>query len=99
MGNSSLADIEAAPPTAELEPIHSNYTQLDEVDMRMTCEELSIYKRLRNFFRCGLMSMFETCDFIVTFFKIFATYWGARLTPSEVAEKVKYCFKYYSIPY
>ncbi|GLT50319.1 hypothetical protein SLA2020_238110 [Shorea laevis] len=33
LGYSSLADIEAAPPTAELEPIRSNYSQLDEVDV------------------------------------------------------------------
>jgi NAD+ synthase (glutamine-hydrolysing) len=28
LGFSSLADIEAAPPTAELEPIRSNYSQV-----------------------------------------------------------------------
>jgi NAD+ synthase (glutamine-hydrolysing) len=28
LGYSSLADIEAAPPTAELEPIRSNYSQV-----------------------------------------------------------------------
>ncbi|XP_026388721.1 glutamine-dependent NAD(+) synthetase-like isoform X2 [Papaver somniferum] len=56
----SLAEIEAAPPTAELEPIRSNYSQLDEVDMGMTYEELSIYGRLRKIFRCGPVSMFQS---------------------------------------
>ncbi|XP_024020351.1 glutamine-dependent NAD(+) synthetase isoform X2 [Morus notabilis] len=87
LGYSSLADIEAAPPTAELEPIRSNYSQLDEVDMGMTYEELSIYGRLRKIFRCGPVSMFKNLCYR----------WGARLTPSEVAEKVKHFFKYYSI--
>ncbi|KAL0542350.1 hypothetical protein IC582_022455 [Cucumis melo] len=83
----SLADIEAAPPTAELEPIRSNYSQLDEVDMGMTYEELSVYGRLRKIFRCGPVSMFKNLCYR----------WGAKLTPSEVAEKVKHFFKYYSI--
>ncbi|KAJ7952179.1 Glutamine-dependent NAD(+) synthetase [Quillaja saponaria] len=84
---SSLADIEAAPPTAELEPIRSNYSQLDEVDMGMTYEELSVYGRLRKIFRCGPVSMFQNLCYR----------WGARLTPSQVADKVKHFFKYYSI--
>ncbi|KAH9719047.1 glutamine-dependent NAD(+) synthetase [Citrus sinensis] len=89
LGYSSLAEIEAAPPTAELEPIpqtESNPTlcmkQLDEVDMGMTYEELSVYGRLRKVFHCGPNLCYR---------------WGARLTPSEVAEKVKQFFKYYSI--
>ncbi|KAK1279164.1 hypothetical protein QJS04_geneDACA007287 [Acorus gramineus] len=87
LGFSSLADIEAAPPTAELEPIRSNYNQLDEVDMGMTYEELSVYGRLRKIFRCGPVSMFQNL----------CHKWCGRLTPSEVAEKVKHFFKYYSI--
>ncbi|XP_028774677.1 glutamine-dependent NAD(+) synthetase [Neltuma alba] len=87
LGYSSLKDIEAAPPTAELEPIRSNYSQLDEVDMGMTYEELSVYGRLRKIFRCGPVSMFQNLCYR----------WGARLTPSQVAEKVKHFFKYYSI--
>lgn len=87
LGYASLADIEAAPPTAELEPIRSNYSQLDEVDMGMTYEELSVYGRLRKIFRCGPVSMFQNLCYR----------WGGRLTPSEVAEKVKHFFKYYSI--
>ncbi|XP_058098738.1 glutamine-dependent NAD(+) synthetase [Magnolia sinica] len=87
LGYASLADVEAAPPTAELEPIRSNYSQLDEVDMGMTYEELSVYGRLRKIFRCGPVSMFQNLCYK----------WGGKLTPSEVAAKVKYFFKYYSI--
>ncbi|XP_020274404.1 glutamine-dependent NAD(+) synthetase isoform X2 [Asparagus officinalis] len=87
LGYSSLAEVEAAPPTAELEPIRSNYNQLDEVDMGMTYEELSVYGRLRKIFRCGPVSMFQNL----------CHKWCGRLTPSEVAEKVKHFFKYYSI--
>ncbi|KAJ3669271.1 hypothetical protein LUZ60_011221 [Juncus effusus] len=83
----SLAEIEAAPPTAELEPIRSDYNQLDEVDMGMTYEELSIYGRLRKIFRCGPVSMYQNL----------CHKWGRRLSPSEIAEKVKHFFKYYSI--
>ncbi|KAG8382766.1 hypothetical protein BUALT_Bualt05G0111400 [Buddleja alternifolia] len=53
LGFSSLAEIEAAPPTAELEP-------LDEGDMGMTYEELSVYGRMRKIFRCGPVSMFKS---------------------------------------
>ncbi|KAK9681785.1 hypothetical protein RND81_10G027800 [Saponaria officinalis] len=87
LGYSSLAEIEAAPPTAELEPIRSDYTQLDEVDMGMTYEELSIYGRLRKIFRCGPVSMFKNLCYR----------WGSTMTPAEIGEKVKYFFKYYSI--
>ncbi|GJX85636.1 glutamine-dependent NAD(+) synthetase [Tanacetum coccineum] len=87
LGFSSLAEIEAAPPTAELEPIRSDYSQLDEVDMGMTYEELSVYGRMRKIFRCGPVSMFKNLCFG----------WGSKLSPSEVAEKVKHFFKYYSI--
>ncbi|KAH6774040.1 carbon-nitrogen hydrolase family protein [Perilla frutescens var. frutescens] len=87
LGFASLEEIEAAPPTAELEPIRSNYSQLDEVDMGMTYEELSVYGRLRKIFRCGPVSMFKNLCYK----------WGTKLTPAEIAEKVKYFFKYYSI--
>ncbi|KAK8928797.1 hypothetical protein KSP39_PZI017535 [Platanthera zijinensis] len=95
----SLAEIEAAPPTAELEPIRSNYNQLDEVDMGMTYEELSVYGRLRKIFRCGPVSMFQ--DYHLTEFNLMVTNlchkWYGKFAPSEVAEKVKHFFKYYSI--
>eukprot|EP01018_Ginkgo_biloba_P034782 Gb_09665 [translate_table: standard] len=86
LGYSTLAEIEAAPPTAELEPIRSNYTQLDEVDMGMTYEELSMYGRLRKNFRCGPVSMFQ----------YLCHRWCGRLTPAEIAVKVKEFFRHYS---
>ena len=55
--------------------------------MGMTYEELSVYGRLRKIFRCGPVSMFKNLCYK----------WGANLTPSEVADKVKHFFKYYSI--
>nr|XP_027081727.1 glutamine-dependent NAD(+) synthetase-like isoform X1 [Coffea arabica] len=87
LGFPSLAEVEAAPPTAELEPIRTNYSQLDEVDMGMTYEELSVYGRLRKIFRCGPVSMFKNLCYK----------WGGNRTPLEAAEKVKHFFKYYSI--
>lgn len=39
--------------------------QLDEVDMGMTYEELSVYGRLRKIFRCGPVSMFKVCVYFV----------------------------------
>eukprot|EP00897_Mesotaenium_endlicherianum_P003817 jgi/Mesen1/3463/ME000194S02601 len=87
LGYASLAEIEAAPPTAELEPIRANYTQTDEEDMGMSYAELSLYGRLRKIFQCGPVSMFQhLCH-----------RWHGRLGPAEVAQKVKDFFKYYSV--
>ncbi|PPD86656.1 hypothetical protein GOBAR_DD16412 [Gossypium barbadense] len=69
------------------EALRGYLTKLDEVDMGMTYEELSVYGRLRKIFRCGPVSMFKNLCYK----------WGATLTPSEVADKVKHFFKYYSI--
>ena len=55
----SLAEVVAAPPTAELEPITENYTQTDEVDMGMSYEELGVFGRLRKIYRCGPVSMYQ----------------------------------------
>lgn len=87
LGYTALADIEAAPPTAELEPIRTDYEQLDEVDMGMTYEELSMYGRLRKIFMCGPVSMFQNL----------CHHWEGKLTPAQVAVKVKDFFKYYSM--
>ncbi|KAH7513692.1 hypothetical protein FEM48_Zijuj11G0008100 [Ziziphus jujuba var. spinosa] len=93
LGYSSLADIEAAPSTGELEPPlpkrSNNYNNIkgDEKDMGMTYEELSIYGKLRKTLGCGPVSMFKNL----------CNRWGATLTPLEVAEKVKHFFKYYAI--
>lgn len=58
LGYGTLKEIEGAAPTAELEPIREGVApQLDEVDMGMTYEELSVYGRLRKLARCGPVSM------------------------------------------
>eukprot|EP00871_Galdieria_phlegrea_P002221 jgi/Galph1/29/GphlegSOOS_G4858.1 len=86
LGYSSLIRIVEAPPTAELEPITCTYTQTDEADMGMTYEELNWYGRLRKLSRCGPVSMFlKLC-----------TQWK-HLTCQQVAEKVKFFFRMYSI--
>ncbi|KAL3691309.1 hypothetical protein R1sor_004960 [Riccia sorocarpa] len=87
LGYPSLLLVEAAPPTAELEPTRSNYTQLDEVDMGMTYEELGMYGRLRKVFQCGPVSMF----------KHLCHRWQGKYSPRQVAVKVKDFFRYYSI--
>ncbi|CAG8523797.1 8594_t:CDS:10 [Acaulospora morrowiae] len=74
-------------PTAELEPITSDYVQADEVDMGMTYDELSVFGRLRKIERCGPFSMFSKLVYE----------WGPALRPSEIASKVKRFFFYYSV--
>eukprot|EP00878_Enallax_costatus_P018454 GHUV01019426.1.p2 GENE.GHUV01019426.1~~GHUV01019426.1.p2 ORF type:complete len:284 (+),score=67.99 GHUV01019426.1:2143-2994(+) len=88
LGYSHLADVEAAPPTAELEPLREGeQPQTDEVDMGMTYEELGHYGRLRKIVRCGPVSMFRQC----------CQLWRDRFTAAEIADKVKHFFKYYAI--
>jgi NAD+ synthase (glutamine-hydrolysing) len=86
LGYTALIEIVEAPPTAELEPITETYTQEDEADMGMTYAELSRFGRLRKIDRCGPVGMFEKL----------VHEWN-RLTPREVAEKVKRFFYYYSV--
>ncbi|KAG0140299.1 hypothetical protein CROQUDRAFT_718696 [Cronartium quercuum f. sp. fusiforme G11] len=76
----------AAVPTAELEPITSDYVQADEVDMGMTYDELSVYGRLRKIEKCGPYSMFSRL----------VQEWGTFLSPTEIAEKVKLFFGQYA---
>ncbi|EDO14834.1 hypothetical protein Kpol_364p6 [Vanderwaltozyma polyspora DSM 70294] len=76
-----------ATPTAELEPITKDYVQSDEVDMGMTYEELSVFGYLRKVEKCGPYSMF---------LKLLHQ-WTPRLTPAQVAEKVKRFFFFYAI--
>eukprot|EP00959_Pyramimonas_sp_CCMP1952_P142451 2982262-Pyramimonas_sp.AAC.1 len=47
LGYPCLAEVEAAPPTAELEPITENHRQTDEEDMGMSYDELTVFGRLR----------------------------------------------------
>jgi NAD+ synthase (glutamine-hydrolysing) len=87
-----LSEIVDAPPTAELRPMTDGdkegkeHSQTDEEDMGMSYEELGHFGRLRKISRCGPVSMFR---------KLCATW--QHLSPTEVAEKVKRFFYYYSV--
>ncbi|CAM9555479.1 unnamed protein product [Heterosigma akashiwo] len=87
----ALAEVEGAPPTAELRPNlggeGEEHTQLDEEDMGMSYAELGDFGRLRMLQRCGPVSMFRTL----------CVAWRGQHTPSIVAEKVKRFFRFYSI--
>ncbi|GIL46495.1 hypothetical protein Vafri_3475, partial [Volvox africanus] len=88
LGYSVLAQVEAAPPTAELEPlVEGQQPQLDEVDMGMTYAELSLYGRLRKVARAGPAAMYNAC----------AAMWQGQLTPQAIATKVKEFFRFYSM--
>ena len=79
-----------AVPTAELEPITSQYVQSDEIDMGMTYDELSRFGRLRKVDKCGPYSMF---------IKLFHE-WSQppyNYTPEKVAEKVKKFWFFYAV--
>ncbi|KAL1723226.1 hypothetical protein EV715DRAFT_246604 [Schizophyllum commune] len=75
-----------AVPTAELEPITETYVQSDEADMGMTYEELSVFGRLRKVEKCGPYAMFT---------KLLHE-WGDRLSPGQIATKVKLFFFEYA---
>ncbi|SCV74870.1 BQ2448_7899 [Microbotryum intermedium] len=81
-----LAEFLSATPTAELEPITEDYVQADEADMGMTYHELSIYGRLRKIEKLGPYAMFTKL----------VSVWGNRLSPVEVADKVKLFFFEYA---
>ena len=61
--------------------------QVDEDEMKMTYSELEVYGHLRRSQRCGPVSMFQ---------KLLGM-WSDRMTPIEIAEKVKAFFTYYAI--
>lgn len=80
--------MEAAPPTAELEPLRPGLpAQLDEVDMGMTYDDLTLYGRLRKVAKCGPLAMYRRC----------AQVWQGLHAPAVVAQKVKDFFRYYAI--
>lgn len=88
LGYPTLAAVEEAPPTAELEPIRENYVQTDEEDMGMSYDELGLYGRLRKIYKLGPVGMFE---------RLRAVEWrNSGLSASEIAEKVKKFFFFYS---
>lgn len=70
------------------EAAQTNTDGLEERDeTRMSEEEVSTFGRLRKTLRCGPLSMFENlCE-----------QWGSKLSPIEIAEKVKHFFKWYSM--
>ncbi|KAJ5387074.1 hypothetical protein N7509_009615 [Penicillium cosmopolitanum] len=86
-----LKDFIEATPTAELEPITAEHTQSDEVDMQMTYKELSRFGTLRKVNHLGPFGMFL----------VLLEEWGGegedRLSPREVADKVKKFFHFYQI--
>ncbi|CAK4083112.1 unnamed protein product [Aphanomyces euteiches] len=84
----TLAEIVAAPPTAELRPTSGTgeHTQVDEEDMGMTYEELSWFGRLRKIDRSGPLWMFRKLGAIWT-----------HLSSTEIAAKVKRFFFYYGV--
>lgn len=75
-----------ATPTAELEPITKDYVQSDEIDMGMTYDELSAFGRLRKVDKCGPYGMFTKL----------VHQWGDRLSPTDIADKVKRFFFEYA---
>ena len=89
LGYGTLAEVEAAPPTAELEPLDTTgkIVQTDEDDMGMTYEELSIFGRLRKISMCGPLSMYRSL----------AGVWRDIHPPNVIASKVKHFFRQYSI--
>ncbi|KDE06383.1 hypothetical protein MVLG_03290 [Microbotryum lychnidis-dioicae p1A1 Lamole] len=81
-----LAEFLKATPTAELEPITEDYVQADEADMGMTYDELSIYGRLRKIEKLGPYAMYTKL----------ISLWGYKLSPFEIADKVKLFFFEYA---
>ena len=94
LGYPVLAEVEGAPPSAELTPRRGGVEQTDEEDMGMSYDELGFYGRLRKMSRCGPVSMFRKLR----------TLWGAPvgvgggrgLSPAQVADKVKRFFRFYA---
>lgn len=80
-----VSKIRSAPPTAELEPITSEYKQNDEEDMGFTYEDLSQMGKLRKIERLGPVSMFRRI------------YCEGNVNVKCALDKVKRFFKYYAI--
>ncbi|KAK7906393.1 hypothetical protein PG985_016399 [Apiospora marii] len=76
-----------ATPTAELEPITSEYVQSDEIDMSFSYRELTTLGRLRKEAKLGPFGMFQRL----------VHDWSADYTPAEVADKVKKFHHFYAI--
>ncbi|OAK96376.1 glutamine-dependent NAD(+) synthetase with GAT domain-containing protein [Phaeosphaeriaceae sp. SRC1lsM3a] len=76
-----------ATPTAELEPITSDYVQSDEADMGMTYEEIGVFGRLRKEQKLGPLGCFMALSH----------QWRDKLEVREIAAKVKRFYHYYAI--
>lgn len=83
-----LRDFIHATPTAELEPITSDYVQSDEADMGFTYKELSRFGALRKVNKLGPYGCF---------LRLQSEWKNEGITPREVADKVKRFFHFYSI--
>ncbi|KAJ8109410.1 hypothetical protein ONZ43_g6141 [Nemania bipapillata] len=82
-----LEDFIHAIPTAELEPITSDYVQSDEADMGFTYKELSRFGVLRKVHKLGPYGCFLRLQ----------SEWSDQGTPREIADKVKRFFHFYAI--
>ncbi|KAI0418153.1 glutamine-dependent NAD(+) synthetase [Xylaria grammica] len=82
-----LEDFIHAIPTAELEPITSDYVQSDEADMGFTYKELSRFGVLRKVNKLGPYGCF---------LRLLGE-WSNESTPREIADKVKRFFHFYGI--
>ncbi|KAF2193783.1 putative glutamine-dependent NAD(+) synthetase [Zopfia rhizophila CBS 207.26] len=82
-----LEEFIEATPTAELEPITSDYVQSDEADMGMTYVELSVFGKLRKEAKLGPYGMFQRL----------LHDWKDQYSPREVAVKVKRFHHFYAI--
>ena len=90
-----LAEVAGATPSAELRPQKPGEVQSDEKEMGMTYAELDEYGKLRLMSRAGPLSMFETLLIKWSDKKDPET--NKILTAAEIATKVKYFFRMYSI--
>jgi NAD+ synthase (glutamine-hydrolysing) len=84
---SVLQEFLDATPTAELEPIESDYVQSDEVDMGMSYAQLSVMGRLRKVHKLGPLGMF----------KRLVHDWKEQMSPRDVADLVKRAFYFEAI--
>lgn len=88
-GLKTLEDIANAYPTPELRSLcekSGKSVQIDEVDLGVTYEELSVFGQLRKNLRYGPYSMFVS---LLSIWK--------HLNAQEVSEKVKNFFKHYTV--
>lgn len=93
-----LRDFLEAVPTAELEPITSDYVQSDEADMGMSYDELTVFGRLRKVNKLGPYGMFQRLVHDWSADRVRGPGDdGPAYEPAQVAEKVKRFFHFYAI--